>query len=164
MRVAHLGELRSFVEAWPGRQSDEMLDQHVQRQSQWAPCFDALLVCSEPSRSDLNHLPRMRWHAQDATGLAGAMPASARPLHQPADAFGTAHLNHLVDSGEVDAEIQRRRANHAPQLTALEPLLDPRSKLSIDGAVVERNRSEPIEPRLDDVPIPDLGLRAGVRE
>ena len=51
------------------------------------------------------------------------MAAAAGPLYETGDALGAAHLDDLVDGGEVHAQVQARRAHDAFETPLAQSLL-----------------------------------------
>ena len=141
-----------------------MLDQAVERLVR----RDARL---DPSRGDraahgrgLDQLERVGRDQRGARRAARRVAGAARSLQQSRHAFRRADLQHALDRQEVDAEVERRRANDDLQRAGLETGLDPVAHLAIERAVMQREDAGPFGPRRQKRLVPDLGLAAHVGE
>ena len=56
---------------------------------------------------DFHELERVGCSTRDATCCAGPVSAAPSALEQSRDSFWTSHLQHAIDGGEIDAQIER---------------------------------------------------------
>jgi hypothetical protein len=141
-----------------------VLHEQVQRTLDGQAGFDGSRLDAISRRGDIHELEHVRGHACHATQRSGTVTASPSALEQPRDALGTADLEHAIDRGEIDAEIEARGRDDAPQPPRAQALFDPFAGLSLERAVVERDQPGPVRSRLEERAIPDLRLRSRVGE
>ena len=87
----------------------------------------------------LENLLRMRRHDDAAPGLAGPMSRSAEPLHEAGDAGRQVHEHDRVDAADVDAELERRRADDGRKSPLFQIRLDLPTAIARQGAVMGRH-------------------------
>jgi hypothetical protein len=80
---------------------------------------------------------RLAGHHQGARGLVQAVVGAADPLDHPRGPLGRGQLDDQVDVAPVDAHVQRRGADHGPQLAARHGRLDLAPLLGRQAAVVQ---------------------------
>ena len=163
-RAFHFLVKRFGTEAAAQRDGDEVLHEHVERLVRHLPRLDAARGHGALGARRFQQFQAVRRHERHARDAARRVAAAARPLQQPRDALGAAHLQHALDGQEIDAEVQARRAHDGFQVAPFEARLDPFAHLAVERAVVQRDEAGPVRARLDDVLVPQLRLRARVRE
>ena len=109
------------------------------------------------------HLEAVGRHEHGAAGLVQPVVGAADPLHQAAHALGRGELDHQVDVAPVDAEVERRGADHGAQLARRHGRLDLAALLGGQRAVMQGDRQVVLveAPQLLER---ELGLGAGVDE
>ena len=140
-----------------------MLGQHVER----ARAQRRRVLCILRDRVDRNgafqHLEPVGRHEHGARGLVEAVVGAADPLHQPRRAFRRADIDDEIDIAPVDAEVERRGADHTAQPAGGHRVLDLAALRDIERAVMQRDR-KPVVVHAPEILEQHLGLAAGVDE
>src|SRR6185437_1786006 len=138
---------RVFLEALARGDGHEVLREEVQRALHGLARLDASGIGGPACRGGLDEFERMRGHARHAAHLARRMARAPGALQQPCDALRASDLQHALDRREIHAEVEARGGDHRLQPAFLEPLLDPRARLSIERSVVQADEARPLRPR-----------------
>ena len=140
-----------------------MLRQHVERAG--AQRRRILRVLGDRLDRDraFQHLEAVGRHQNGARGLVEAVIGAADPLHHPRGALGRADIDDEVDVAPVDAEIERRGADHAAQFAGGHRVLDLAALGDVERAVMQRDR-EAVVVHAPELLEQHLGLAAGVDE
>ena len=109
------------------------------------------------------HLEAIGRHQHRARGFVDAVIGAADPLHQPRGALGRADIDDEIDVAPVDAEIERRGADHAAQFARRHRVLDLAALGDVERAVMQRDR-EAVVVHAPEILEQHLGLAAGVDE
>ena len=94
----------------------------------------------------------------------GWWPLRPRALDESGDPFGTANLDNGLHRTEIHPEIQGTRADHRLQFPFVQGVFHPKPQLLADAAVVQSHGTGEVGMGLQDLLVPDFGLRAGVGE
>jgi hypothetical protein len=111
----------------------------------------------------LQHLEAVGRHQQGPRRLVQPVVGAADPLHHPRGPLRRGQLDDQVDVAPVDAQVQRRGADHGAQLAAGHRRLDLAPLLGRQAAVVQGDRQAVVvqPPQLLEG---ELRLEAGVDE
>ena len=109
------------------------------------------------------HLETVGRHQQRARGFVEPVIGAADALHQPRGALGRADIDDEIDIAPVDAEVERRGADHAAQFARRHGVLDLAALGDVERAVMQRDR-EAVVVHAPEILEQHLGLAAGVDE
>ena len=91
-------------------------------------------------RFAFQHLEAVRRHQQRLRRLVEPMIGAADALHQPRGAFRRADADHLIHRAPVDAEIERRGADHRAQIALRHRAFDLAALARRERTVMQRDR------------------------
>ena len=109
------------------------------------------------------NLEAVRRHEIGFRRLVHAVVRAADALHDARGALRRAHIHHEIHIAPVDAEIERRGADHGLQLSRRHRLLDPAALRHVERAVMQRD-GEPVVIELPEFLERVLRLQARVDE
>ena len=143
--------------------AEHVLRQHVERAG--AQRRGVLRVLGDRVDRDaaFQHLEAIGRHQHRARGFVDAVIGAADPLHQPRRALRRADIDDEIDVAPVDAEIERRGADHAAQFAGRHRVLDLAALRDVERAVMQRD-GEAVVVHAPQVLEQHLGLAAGVDE
>ena len=107
------------VERRRARHAQHMLRQHVEPAVAQPLAVEFARHHRLARRFAFQHLEAVGGHQQRAARLVQAVIGAADALHQPRGALGRTDADHFVDRAPVDAEIERRGADHSAQIVRL---------------------------------------------
>ncbi len=108
-----------------------VLRQHVERLLDHVAALDLPRHGGRPRGGDLDQLEGVGRHARHPARLARAVAAAAGALEEPRHPLRTPHLQDAIDRREVDAEVERGRADHAPEGAGAEAVFDEVAGLAV---------------------------------
>ena len=140
-----------------------MLGQHVQPALARRVAVELAGLDRLDGRTALHEFEAVARHQDRLARLVVAVVGPAEPLQQPAGALGRAHLDDEVDIAPVDAEIERRGADHGAQGAARHGGLDLAALFALQRPVMQGD-GQPVLVHAPQLAEHDLRLAARVDE
>ena len=131
---------RRKIEPVAAGPAHDMLRQHVERALPQALAVYLARLDRRFCRPAFEHLEPVRRHQHRPARLVHAVVRPPDPLDQPGRALGCAHLDHEVHLTPVNAEIERRGADHRLQLARRHRRFHPHTLVLGQRAMVQRDR------------------------
>ena len=143
--------------------AQNVLRHHIERAGAWRLAVELAVLDGGECRLAFQRLEAVRGHEKRAAGNVQAVVRAANPLQQPAHALRRRHLDHQIHITPIDAQLQRRRGNHAADLPRRHHGLGAPPEFAVERAMIECDR-QVILIRVPEHLQHQLGLRARVHE
>ena len=159
----HFGVEGVRVDGFAAAGAHDVLGQDVARARALRIAVEVVVGDRLPGRLAFQHLEAVGRHEEGVGGLVEPVVGPADALDQAGGALGRGELDHEVHRPPVDAEVERRGADHRAQLAPRHGGLDLAPLFGRERPVVQRDRKAlvvELPQRLEG----ELGLEAGVDE
>ena len=117
-------------------QAHQVLGEHVERGFRDADAVEVAGPGEQGGGAAFDEVAHVGGHEQSAAHLTDAVAGAAHALQGAGHPFRRGQQHHQVDAPDVDAQLERGRADHRPQFAALEPVFHIEAQFAVERGVM----------------------------